>query len=315
MIAVVAGATGFVGSRLVRRLGQDGWTVRAGSRRRSPVEGGQWVPLDVDRPETLPAALRSARVAYYLVHGMGDGAGYERREARAASAFATACAEAGVERIVYLGGVAPTGSASRHLTSRLRTGELMRAGPVPVFELRAAMIVGEGSASWRLTRDLALRLPGLFVPPWLRSRSEPVAIADVIEALAACATLPLEHAGVWGLPGPETLDGPEVLRRVAAQKDHHLVTADVPFLPKRLASRLVRLVSAIEPGLAGELVQGLGAGLECHDRPFWPLVPRHRLASFDDAVRTAWLEARPEWNPAAVASEWISRALSRTLGA
>jgi len=141
---------------------------------------------------------------------------FRQLEQRAAQAFIAAAAEAGVERIIYLGGPAPPGPPSEHLKSRLEVGEILRAGKVPTIELRASMVIGNGSASWQIVRDLALRLPGMLLPTWLKSRTRPVALSDVIAALVAAAELPLLSSEWFDLPGPEILSGRQILERIAA---------------------------------------------------------------------------------------------------
>ncbi|HZG47622.1 MAG TPA: NAD(P)H-binding protein, partial [Allosphingosinicella sp.] len=156
--ALVTGATGFIGRTLVPALRADGWDVVAASRRpitsATDAAGVEWRTCDLLRAETLPAAIAGADVAYYLVHSMGGGhADFCELERRAAQAFAEAAAQAGVKRVVYLGGPSPPGPPSEHLKSRLAVGEILRAGPVPTVELRASMVIGSGSASWQIVRD------------------------------------------------------------------------------------------------------------------------------------------------------------------
>ena len=137
----------------------------------------QWAYLDVEDEPSINKALAGCDAAFFLVHSMGQGRDYPEREARSAANFATAAKASGVRRIVYLGGVLPAGGrVSKHLGSRQKTGELLRAGPLSVIELRAAMIIGEGSASWTMVKDLAARLPAMLLPRWLRNCSYPVAI-------------------------------------------------------------------------------------------------------------------------------------------
>ncbi len=160
---LLTGATGFVGGAVRPALEAKGWRVRcltrdaARARRRQPDL--EWVQGDVGDEASCSVALRGCRAALYLVHGIGEGADYHRHEVMAAATFSKAAAAAGVERIVYLGGVAPAGAGSDHLRSRLDVGEVLRSGPVKTIELRASMIVGHGSLSWLIVRDLAARLP------------------------------------------------------------------------------------------------------------------------------------------------------------
>lgn len=295
---LLTGATGFVGQRLYPALVEAGCEVRCASRRpdvsRRARPDRPWVAFDLDQPQTLPAALAGCDAAFYLVHGMGEAGDYQARERRWALAFREAAARAGLRRIVYLGGVAPAGKPSLHLASRLATGEVLRAGPVPTIELRASMIIGAGSASWELVRDLAVRLPAMVLPRWLRNRSSPVAIADVVAALVAALDLPLPGAGsvVLDVPGPETLTHRELLRRVAALCGTRPIMIDVPFVSPTLSSYWITLVTRANPRLARELVQGLRADLLPAGEGIWALLPGHRRLSFAEAAHRALLEEK-----------------------
>jgi uncharacterized protein YbjT (DUF2867 family) len=216
---LLTGATGFVGGAVRPALAAKGWRVRcltrdkARAREREPAL--EWVQGDVGDPASCAGALEGCRAALYLVHGIGEGADYQRHEVMAASAFSQAAAAAGVERIVYLGGVAPTGTGSEHLRSRLDVGETLRSGPVKTVELRASMIVGYGSLSWLIVRDLAARLPVMVLPRWLESRTQPVAIDDIVIALVRALDLSLEASAWFDVPGPDTLSGKETLEETS----------------------------------------------------------------------------------------------------
>jgi uncharacterized protein YbjT (DUF2867 family) len=233
----------------------------------------------------------------YLVHGMGRRSGYEEREQAAAVVLAEEAARAGVERIVYLGGVAPLGPQSRHLQSRLWTGEILRAGPVPVFELRAAMIVGHGGTSWRIVRDLATRLPAMVLPRWLATRSRPIAIDDVVFGLETALDLPLDCAGVHELPGPEILSAKDVLIRIARLRGTRPLTIDVPVLSPHLSSYWLKLITEADYHVARELVEGLSSDLLPTHPSLWSLAPDHRLVSFDDAASRALAQDRGSLRP------------------
>jgi uncharacterized protein YbjT (DUF2867 family) len=273
------------------RLVAAGFAVRSGTR--DPERAARtapdldWVELDVNRSETIEPAMRGADAAIYLVHGMSAGAGYEERENRAAIGFADAARRAGLQRIVYVGGVAPTGRPSRHLKSRLKTGEALRAGAVPVFELRASMIVGHGSISWQIVRDLAARLPAMLLPRWLETRSQPVAIDDVADAVVAALQLPPELAGVHDLPGPEILSAKEILFRIAALRGTRPIALSVPVLSPRLSSYWLKFVTGANYGVARELVDGLSSDLLAASSRYWSHLPNHRLVPFDEAARRA----------------------------
>lgn len=291
---LVTGATGFVGQRLVARLTQRGVAVRCASRspesarRRWP--GQSWVPLDVADDASVAAAVSGVRAAYYLVHSMAEGAGYAARDRSGADRFRVAAAAAGLERIVYLGGVAPQGTPSAHLASRLETGRILRLGPVPTIELRASMIIGSGSESWRICRDLAARLPLMVLPRWLESHSQPVAIDDVIEALTEALTLPLTGSTVFDLPGPEVMTGKDILLRVAHLRGMRPRMVSVPVLTPRLSSYWLRLVTGADFTVARELIAGLTTDLLATEPPFWERMPGHRLLPFEAAARRALAE-------------------------
>ena len=200
---------------------------------------------------------------------------------------------AGVERIVYLGGVEPAGEPSNHLRARLETGQLLRAAKVPCLELRASMIVGSGSASWTIVRDLAARLPAMVLPAWLGHRSEPVAVEDVVAALTAAARLPLRESAAWDLPGPEALSGIQILLRIAALMDRRPFIFRVPFVTPRLSSHWIRLVTRADYHLAAELVEGLTSDLLARGAGFWELsglpaprtLERAALAALEEDAR------------------------------
>lgn len=288
----VTGATGFVGGALVGALSAQGSLVVATSRRpRHAPEtrpGVSWRTCDLTVPETLPLALEGVQVAYYLVHSMGgSNASYMEEERRCAESFALAAAAAGVKRIVYLGGPAPADSPSEHLRSRLQVGHILRAGSVPTVELRASMVIGYGSASWQVVRDLAMRLPFMILPRWLRSLTRPVALDDVIEALLGASQIPLESSVWFDIPGPEILSGRQVLERIAAVRGRKILIVEVPFLTPSLSALWLRLVTRTDYHLARELVMGLRSDLLPHSDEFWRLIGHTDLISFDEAARRA----------------------------
>ncbi|HEX6837990.1 MAG TPA: NAD(P)H-binding protein [Polyangia bacterium] len=208
---LVTGATGFVGRAVEPALVAAGWRTRcltrnaARARVRRPTL--DWVEGDVADDESCARALAGCTAALYLVHGIGEGKHLRRREVAAARTFARQASAAALLRIVYLGGVAPAGRASEHLQSRLEVGATLRAGAVPCVELRASMIIGHGSLSWLIVRDLAARLPVMVLPRWLESRTEPLAIDDAVVALVRALDVPLDGSAWFDVPGPEALSG------------------------------------------------------------------------------------------------------------
>ncbi|MDP9034545.1 MAG: NAD(P)H-binding protein [Myxococcota bacterium] len=288
---LVLGATGFVGRVLVDALRSDGEQVRAATRRlenarRSP--GIDWVRCDLRQPETLAPALDGVSCIYYLVHSMGNGRHpFRQVERESAEALAREAAAAGCTRIVYLGGVAPEGKRSEHLASRIDVGEILRGGRVPTVELRAAMIVGHGGASWQIVRDLALRLPLMILPRWLESRSCPIALEDVTTALLDARRVPI-HASDWfDVPGPDVLSAREMLETVAALRGRRVPMLRVPILTPRLSALWLRFVTDADRDIARELVLGLTEDLLPRDARYWQLTGHSPTCSFEAAARTA----------------------------
>jgi uncharacterized protein YbjT (DUF2867 family) len=215
---------------------------------------------------------------------------YEARERAAAKRFADAAARRKLARVVYLGGAVPSGPPSKHLRSRQATGEILRDGPVPTVELRAAMIIGEGSESWMIVRDLCVRLPLMALPPWLDSRSQPIAIEDVVAALVRALSIPAARCGAYHLPGPEVMSARQILERTARLVGEAPLAVTAPMVSPRLASYCIQLVSRAEGRLVRELVEGLRFDLVAPEPGFFSLMPEHRRLGFDAAARRA-LEA------------------------
>jgi uncharacterized protein YbjT (DUF2867 family) len=262
-VIAVAGSTGYIGGLLCRRLREDGEEVRALAR--SPEKAGELTKLgcdvrqaDVLDPATLRAALDGTEVAYYLVHSMGRGADdgeFAKRDQQGAENFAAAAAEAGVRRIVYLGGL---GEGSEHLASRHATAEALRAGSVPVAYLRAAAVVGAGSESFLTVFYLVRRLPLMVTPRWVTTKTQPIAIDDVIAYLAKAADLtrPLDRELQIGGPDITTYGGMiDELARALGRRPPLRVT--VPLFSPRLSSLWIGLVTPVDAGIARPLIEGL----------------------------------------------------------
>jgi uncharacterized protein YbjT (DUF2867 family) len=312
---LLTGATGFVGKHVLPALLAAGYAVRCASRRPSRAaredDPVRWVELDVGRTDTMGPALRGVRSVIFLVHGMGESGDYEQRERESALRFIEEADRAGVRRIVYLGGIAPKGEPSKHLRSRLATGEILRSGPVPTVELRAGMIVGAGSESWRIVRDLAMRLPAMLLPSWLRTRSQPIAIEDVVVALVHCLAIPDEKVDCYDLPGPETLTAKEILFRIARLRGMQPWVINVPVLSPQLSSYWLKLVTRANFRVAQQLVHGLTSDLISPDDGFWRLLPDHPRRGFDEAARRALHDEEASVPLKGKAFETVVRLVSR----
>lgn len=281
---LLTGATGFIGKALGPRLEAAGYEVVHASRR-PRARDGRWVQLDLDRPETLPSALAGCEATFYLVHGMAEGTGYAEREAQAALRFRDAAAAAGVQRIVYLGGVDPNGASSEHLASRIETGRILRSGPVLTVELRAAMVAGPGSTSWQIVEDLA-RFPILPAPPWLSRRSWPVDVNDISAALMASLTLSLERSVWLDAPGPERVSHGELLQRVARALGRPRIRMfPCPAVPASVGAFGLGLLTRADPVVAQELMLGLETDLEPSGPRIWELMPDFVRTPLQDTLQ------------------------------
>jgi len=300
---LLAGATGFVGSHLYCALEALGASIRCGTRHPEPARkrhgDREWVHLDLDRPLEISSALEGCDTAYYLVHGMAEGEDYDRREAAQARAFRDAAEKVGLSQIVYLGGVTPDAPLSRHLRSRVNVGEILRGGKVPTCELRAGMIIGSGSESWKIVRDLAGRLPVMVLPAWLQNASQPLFIDDLVEALAVapahCAREP-RRSVAWDVPGPEVITHRELLVRVARHLDRDPWLMEVPLVTPRFSSYWIALVTSASHPVARELVEGLRWDLVSFARSFFEDAKLPRTA-LDRAIRLTLADERTDESP------------------
>lgn len=289
---LITGATGFIGRHLHPALVAAGAEVRAATRdlarARRMRPDWDWVHFDADDPSTFAAALEGCDALVYLVHSMAAGPGYDERERAAADAMREAARRAGVRRIVYVGGVAPAGRASKHLRSRLETGERLRADGAPTIELRAGMVIGAGSTSWQIVRDLAARLPAMLLPQWLGNRSSPVFIDDVVLAIVTALYDDAVKPGWYEVPGPEAIRHRELLDRVADMMGRRPAMLSVPVLTPRLSSYWLALVTRADLAVAKELVLGLQYDLLPHGPSIWDVASHPACpTALADAVKSA----------------------------
>jgi len=294
MRVLVAGASGFVGRRLCPALTGAGHEVAAMTRRPDAYRGaGEPVRGDVHDATSLDAALAGADAAFYLVHSL-DEPDFEQRDAAAARAFGRAAARAGLGRIVYLGGLGDDADAlSAHLRSRRQVEGLLGEAGVPVTVLRAGIVIGHGGISWEITRQLVENLPAMITPRWVGTRTQPIALADVVRYLVAL--LDVEPGGVFEAGGPDVLGYGDMLRRVAAIEGKRRLVVPVPLLSPRLSSLWLSLVTDVDTQTGRSLVDSMTNEVVVRDPRLREVVPFEPMG-FDAAVRTA-LRERAEARP------------------
>lgn len=287
MRVAVLGATGTIGRVLVPVLALDREVI-AISRSGSSAAGERVTPhaLDVSDRAALGVALAGVDVVYHLVHSLGA-ADFEERDRLAADAVAAAAADAGVRQIVYLGGLGDDPeSSSPHLRSRAETSERLERGTVPVTTLRAAMIVGPGSAGFETIVALVERLPGMICPRWVSVATQPVALDDVVRYLVEIAGLEEALGQRLDVGGPEVMTYREMMERIAELLGRRPLIVEVPFLTPRLSSLWLHLVTPVQASVARPLVEGLRFPTVVRDERIREWLP-FELTPFDTAVRAA----------------------------
>ena len=289
---LVAGASGFVGRRLCVALDQAGHDVVAMTRNPAGYRGaGTPVRGDVRDPATLEQAMAGCQAAYYLVHSLDD-ADFERKDAAGATAFGKAAARAGLGRIVYLGGLGDDAdSLSAHLRSRREVENLLGTGGVPVTVIRAGIIIGHGGVSWELTRQLVEHLPVMITPRWVGTRTQPIAVDDVVSYLAGVLEPPAASGQVYEIGGPDVLQYSTMLLRVAAIENRPLLVLPVPLLTPWLSSLWLTLVTDIDTGTGRVLIDSMTNEVIVRDQSIKDLIAIEPM-SYDDAVRAALRERR-----------------------
>jgi len=260
---LLTGASGYVGGRLLRLLEARGHRVRCLTRQpdylRDRVAGPtQVVQGDVLDAPSLASALQGVQTAFYLVHSMGGaGEAFEERDRRAAQIFADAAREAGVARLIYLGGLGAGSELSPHLRSRQEVGEILRGAGIPTVELRASIIIGSGSLSFEMIRALVEKLPLMITPSWVRVLAQPIAIEDVLAYLVAAIDLPQEQCGVFEIGGPDRVSYGDLMQEYARQRGLRRVMISVPALTPRLSSLWLGLVTPLYARVGRKLIDSL----------------------------------------------------------
>lgn len=314
-LVLVTGATGYVGGRLVPRLLDAGYSVRCFARSPKKLQHRAWIDHprvsvaagDALQELDLAAAMDGCFAAYYLIHSMeAVGAAYRERDRRLARTFAQAAHRAGVERIIYLGGLGELGERlSEHLTSRREVETALASTPVQVTVLRAAMIIGSGSASFEILRYLVERLPIMVTPKWVMTESQPIAVRNVLHYLVACLQTPATIDRTLDIGGPEIASYRQIMRIMAEARGlRRRIVIPVPVLTPRLSSLWIHLVTPLSHRIARPLAEGLRNRVVCRDDEAARLMPQALLTiresidaalgkSREPGVETAWSDAGP----------------------
>jgi uncharacterized protein YbjT (DUF2867 family) len=312
---LVTGATGYIGGRLVPRLLSDGCQVRVLARDPARLQGRKWQPSvevhqgDVLEPDTLVPALAGVDAAYYLIHSMKGGEDFHQRDLRAARNFAGAAFQAGVGRIIYLGGLGdPESDLSEHLRSRQETGEALRESGVPVIELRAGVVVGSGSISFEMIRYLTERVPVMVAPRWVFTRIQPISITNILDYLAGALDLQPARSMVIEVGGPDILTYGDMLQGYAEVRGLRRWIVPVPVLTPRLSSYWVHWVTPIPAAIAQPLIEGLRNEVIVRENTAVELFPEVKLLSYREAVaraldRLTAQEVETSWSDALATSQ------------
>ena len=293
----IAGATGYIGGRLVPRLLDVGYPVRCLARSPGKLQGRVWANspgleirgTDLDQIDSIATNLDGCEDAFYLVHSMTSaGAGYSERDRCLASNFAAAARRAGVARIIYLGGLGETGAdLSQHLASRREVESALASTGVPVTVLRAAMIIGSGSASFEIMRYLVERLPIMVTPKWVSTPCQPIAVRNVIGYLIGVLVVPETIGSVFDIGGPDVLCYRDIMRVMADELGlRRRWIIPVPVLTPRLSSYWIHLITPLSHNIAKPLAEGLKNPVVCREDRISRLIPQE-LLSVREAIRAA----------------------------
>ena len=289
MKVVVFGATGTVGRPLLAELAREHDVVAVSRRERNDDQGVDWEKADATDAGSVASVLEGAEVVYYLVHSLGA-PDFEAEDLRAAETTAREAEHAGVKQLVYLGGLGDdSADLSPHLRSRHETGLRLASTSVPVTTLRAAIVVGRGSAAFETIVSLVDRLPAMVTPRWVSTRTQPVALADVVSCLAGVCGLEGALGEALDVGGPEVITYREMMERIARLRGRRPLIVEVPFLTPHLSSLWLHLVTPVKAGVARPLIEGLRNETIVRDDRIRELVPIEPTP-FDEAAREALSE-------------------------
>ncbi|WP_265555208.1 DUF2867 domain-containing protein [Serratia grimesii] len=294
---LVLGASGYIGQNLIPHLIEQGHNITAAARRIEWLQEQNWPQVncqyvDVYQTETLAAALWDIDAVYYLIHGMGDGDDFIEKERQAAEHLRDALRSSSVKQVIFLGALQPDGDSSPHLVARKLTGEILRQSGIPITELRASIIVGPGSAAFEIMRDMVYNLPILTPPRWVRSKSSPVALENLLVYLADLLEHPAEENRIFDVAGPEYISYQTLFERFITISGKKRWLIPIPLPTRFISVWFISMITSVPTSIARALIQGLNHDLPADGKPLQALIPQ-TLQTFDQAV-TATLKREEE---------------------
>jgi uncharacterized protein YbjT (DUF2867 family) len=315
-LILVTGATGYIASRLIPQLLDRGYQIRALARQPQRLKSRTWFPQlemavgDVMDPSTLAPALEGVQTAYYLIHNMSSGRGYTERELEGAQNFARAAEDAGVQHIIYLGGLADEEQhIAPHMRSRIETGATLRQGKVPVTEFRAGVIAGSGSISFEMIRFMTELLPIIPGPNWLKNKSQPIAIQNVMDYLLAALDNHSGHGQVFEIGGPQVTTYQELMLLYAKTRGHKRRFLLLPYVPVWFMAFGIGLTTPVPRPIAYALVGGLSSDSVVLHNAARRIYPEVNLIDFESATK----EALTRLHPHKIERVWDDEGRTRTL--
>lgn len=287
---LVLGASGYIGQNLIPELIKQGHQVTAAARRVDWMLSQGWqdaqcIYVDLQDPDTLEGTMKDIDIVYFLVHSMADQANLIERERAAAGHVQQALNDSDVKHVIYLSSLQHGHSYSQHLISRRLTGEILRESKVPITEIRSAIIVGSGSAAFEIMRDMVYNLAILTPPRWVRSKSSPIALSNILFYLTELMKIPVTDNRIFDAGGPEYMSYQELFKRFIKISGKRRLLLPIPIPISMISVHFISVITSVPPSIAKELIQGLQHDLPADDKALRELIPQ-TLISFDDAVRT-----------------------------
>lgn len=285
---LVLGASGYIGQHLIPYLLEQGHEITAAARRLEWLEQQNWPRancryVDVYRAETVAGILKDIDAVYYLIHGMGDGSDFIEKERLAANNLRDALLGSNVKQVIFLGALQPAHNASPHLIARKLTGDILRQSGIPVTELRASIIIGPGSAAFEIMRDMIYNLPLLTPPRWVRSKSSPIALNNLLTYLTQLLNHPTAEHRIFEVAGPEYLSYQTMFERFIAISGKKRWLIPVPWPTRFISVWFISIITSVPPSIASALIQGLNHDLPADGTPLQTLIPQP-LQSFEQAI-------------------------------